>query len=130
MKKRWLIPIAGLTVALVTSATVTAFALTGDGSDTPVGESVGTQEPAFQDGDPGLISPPNPTITDDLNGSVSIVNDGPTVGGDRGTSVADDSGMPVPDAVHPLPRPITPAEGGDPISPPCPWTGAETRPPR
>ena len=48
-KQKMLITLAGLVAVVVTSATITAFTLAGDGSGTPAEESPRTHEPAFQD---------------------------------------------------------------------------------
>ena len=50
MKKyKMLISLAGLAIAVATTATVAAYTLAGDGSSPPAGEPAGTHEPAFQD---------------------------------------------------------------------------------
>ena len=77
--KRWLIPLAGLALALTTAGIVTAFALTGDGSSTPESELAGTQEPDLQ-GDRSTIEPLPlpPGSSQDPNGSIAITPDGQT----------------------------------------------------
>ena len=66
MKKyKMLISLAGLTIALATTATVAAYTLAGDGSSPRAGESATTQEPAFQD--------PKPTF-DRAQGTVQLMD--------------------------------------------------------
>ena len=68
-----LITLAGLAVAVATTATVAAYTLAGDGSSAPTAESAGTQEPAFQDGKSPTFDPRLDTI-DDGKGTVSVTN--------------------------------------------------------
>ena len=81
-KHKMLITLAGLVVALATTATVAAYTLAGDGSSPPANESVGTQEPAFQDDKLPIFDPLFYTIysTEDDKGSVSVTN--PNLHGD------------------------------------------------
>ena len=72
-KQKILITLAGLVAVVATSATITAFTLTGDGSGTPAGESAGTQEPAFDVDGPAILDPAPNTI-DDGKGGVSVTN--------------------------------------------------------
>ena len=69
-KQKMLIILAGLVAVVVTSATITAYTLAGDGSGTPAGESAGTQEPAF---DASILDPAPNTIYDG-KGGVSVTN--------------------------------------------------------
>ena len=64
-KQKMLITLAGLVVAVATTATVAAYTLAGDGSSPPVGESAGTQEPAFRNDKlcPPLTQRPIPSMT-------------------------------------------------------------------
>ena len=105
-KNKMLITLAGLVVAVATTATVTAYTLAGDGSSVPEGESAGTQEPAFQD-DKLPTFDPAPNSIFDGKGGVSVTNpdvggatDGPVSGAQEGTVVAVDdppAGKVVPD---------------------------------
>ena len=77
-KHKMLISLAGLVVAVATTATVAAYTLAGDGSSAPPTESAGTQEPAFQDDKPATFDTAPDTI-DDGKGGVSVTN--PKTGG-------------------------------------------------
>ena len=72
-KQKMLISLAGLVVAVATTATVAAYALAGDGSSAPGVESTGTQEPAFQDDKLPTFDPAPNTIYDG-KGTVSVTN--------------------------------------------------------
>ena len=72
-KQKMLVTLVGLVVAVATTATVAAYTLAGDGSSPPVGESAGTQEPAFQDDKPATFDPGPNTIYDG-KGTVSVTN--------------------------------------------------------
>ena len=72
-KQKMLITLAGLVVAVATTATVAAYTLAGDGSPTPAVESGGTQEPAFQDDKLPTFDPAPNTIYDG-KGNVSVTN--------------------------------------------------------
>ena len=94
-KHKMLISLAGLAVAVATTATVAAYTLAGDGSSAPAGESAGTQEPAFDGDSPSTFDPGPGQVSDD--GSVSVTNpdiggatDGPVSGGQQGTVVNSD----------------------------------------
>ena len=69
-KHKMLITLAGLAVAVTTTATVAAYTLAGDGPSTAAGESAGTREPGFQNDK--LLNALD-TI-DDGKGSVSVIN--------------------------------------------------------
>ena len=91
-KHKMLISLAGLAVAVATTATVAAYTLAGDGSSAPAGESAGTP---FQD-DKSTFGQAPDTI-DDGKGSVSVTNpdvggatDGTVSGGQQGTVVNSD----------------------------------------
>ena len=68
-----LITLAGLVVAVATTATFAAYTLAGDGSSPPVGESAGAQEPGFQDDKLPTFDPAPNTIYDG-KGTVSVTN--------------------------------------------------------
>ena len=109
-KHKMLITLAGLVVAVATTATVAAYTLAGDGSDAPVGESTGTEGPAFLDDklptdfgsgfgsseDPPLHGDPtyetwlkdNPP-TDDMTDTPPTFNPGPGQVGDDGSVFVD-----------------------------------------
>ena len=72
-KQKMLMTLAGLVVAVATTATIAAYTLAGDGSSPPVGESAGTQEPGFQDDKLPAFDPAYNTIYDG-KGSVSSGN--------------------------------------------------------
>ncbi len=71
-KPKMLITLAVMVAVVATSATITAYALTGDGSSAAAGESAGTHEPAFQDDKPTFD--PAPNTIDDGKGGVSVIN--------------------------------------------------------
>ena len=81
-KHKMLITLAGLVVAVATTATVAAYTLAGDGSSPPAGESAGTHEPAFQDDKPTIHGDPtyetwlkdNPP-TDDMSDTPPLHDD-------------------------------------------------------
>ena len=136
-KQKMLISLAGLAVAVATTATVAAYTLAGDGSSAPAGESAGTQEPSFQDDKSTFDQAPD-TI-DDGKGGVSVTNpdiggatDGPVSGGQQGTVVNSDdppAGKVLPDGgkvvpigtfdgdVGPTDKPVDPPP---PVEPPLP----------
>ena len=62
-KQKMLITLAGLVVAVATTATVAAYTLAGHGSSPPANETVGTQEPGFQDDNPTFDGRPIPSMT-------------------------------------------------------------------
>ena len=65
-KHKILITLAGLVVAVATTATVAAYTLAGDGSSPPANESVGTQEPAFPGGQIVRVGPGTGELIDPL----------------------------------------------------------------
>ena len=95
-KQKMLITLAGLTVAVATTATVVAYALAGDSSSPPAGESAGTQELAFQDDKPTIHGDPtyetwlkdNPP-TDDMTDTPPTFNPGPGHVSDDGSVFVD-----------------------------------------
>ena len=107
-KQKILITLAGLVAVVATSATITAFTLTGDGSGTPAGESAGTQEPAF-DGDGPAILDPAPNTIDDGKGGVSVTNpDGTWLKDNPPTDDMTDT-----PPLHGDPEPLEPVDGTD-----------------
>ena len=114
-KQKMLITLAGLLVAVATTATVAAYTLAGDGSSPPVGESAGTQEPAFQDDKLPTFDPAPNTIYDG-KGTVSVTNPDVKVDDPPAGKVLPDEGRVVPigkiDGNPPL--------HGDPKDPPVP----------
>ena len=91
-KSKMLISLAGLAIAVATTATVAAYTLAGDGSSPPANETVGTQEPAFQDDKLPTFDPLFYTIysSEDNKGSVSVTK--ADVGGAAGGTVLAGSG--------------------------------------
>ena len=94
-KQKMLITLAGLVVAVATTATVAAYTLAGDGSSPPVGESAGTQEPAFQDDKLATFDPAPNTIYDG-KGTVSVTNPDVKVDDAPAGKVLPDEGRVVP----------------------------------
>ena len=95
-KQKMLITLAGLVVAVATTATVAAYTLAGDGSDTPVGESQGTEEPGFLDDKLPTFNLGPGQVSDD--GSVFV--DNPDTGGGA-------IGIPDPSGTWPKDNPPT-----------------------
>ena len=129
-KQKMLITLAGLVVAVATTATVAAYTLAGDGSSPPANENVGTQEPGFQD-DKSTLDPALNTIFDG-KGGVSVANPktgGGAIGipdpGSQGTAsdnppagkVIPDEGGIVPIGVVPTDTLVYPSLHGDPPPP-------------
>ena len=110
-KHKILITLAGLAVAVATTATVAAYTLAGDGSDAPAAESAGTQEPAFQDYKLPTFDAVSDTI-DDGKGGVSVIN--PDVEVDDTPPLHGD---PPPPVGRPLPEPVngTDVPGTEPV---------------
>ena len=107
-KQKILITLAGLVAVVATSATITAFTLTGDGSGTPAGESAGTQEPAFDVDGPAILDPAPNTI-DDGKGGVSVTNpDGTWLKDNPPTDDMTDT-----PPLHGDPEPLEPVDGTD-----------------
>ena len=94
-KQKMLITLAGLVVAVATTATVAAYSLAGDGSSPPAGESASTQEPAFQDDKLPTFDPAPNTIYDG-KGSVSVTNPDVKVDDSPAGKVLPDEGRMVP----------------------------------
>ena len=114
-KQKMLITLAGLVVAVATTATVAAYTLAGDGSSPPANETVGTQEPGFQDDNPTFDGAAD-TIYDG-KGSVSVIN--PDVKGDdplAGKVLPDEGGI-VPIGLAPTDTQVAPPLHGDPPPP-------------
>ena len=88
-KHKMLITLAGLVAVVATSATITAYSLSGDGSGTPRQESLGAQEPAFDVGGLSILDPGPGQMSDD-GSSVSV--DNPETGGGA-IGVHDPSGQ-------------------------------------
>ena len=110
-RQKMLITLAGLVAVVATSATIAAFTLTGDGSGTPAQESLGTQEPAFEDDKLPTFDPAPDTI-DDGKGGVSVIN--PDVKVDDTPPLHGD---PAPPVGRPLPQPVdgTDVPGTEPV---------------
>ena len=110
-KHKMLISLAGLAIAVASIGTVTAYTLGSDGSRAPVGESTGTQEPAFRD-DKLPTFDPAPNTIDDGKGGVSVIN--PDVKGDGQQPLHGD---PPPPAERPVPQPVdgTDVPGTEPV---------------
>ena len=107
-KQKILITLAGLVAVVATSATITAFTLTGDGSSAPAGESAGTQEPAFDVDGPAILDPAPDTI-DDGKGGVSVTNpDGTWLKDNPPTDDMTDT-----PPLHGDPEPLEPVDGTD-----------------
>ena len=102
-KQKMLITLAGLVVAVATTATVAAYTLVGDGSSPPAGESAGTQEPGFQDDKLPTFDPVPDTI-DDGKGSVSVTN--PKLHGDPEPTHGDPKDPDAPSGSSPSTEPI------------------------
>ena len=126
-KQKMLISLAGLVVAVATTATVAAYTLGGDGSSAPAAESPGNQEPALHDDKlptfdlgPGQISkdgrsvsvsnpdvkvddPPAGKVLPDGGGVVPIgkVDGGPSLHGDPEPTVGPEVKGDAPD-IEPL----------------------------
>ena len=94
-KQKMLITLAGLVAVVATSATITAYSLAGDGSNAPVGESLGTIEPAFQDDKIPTFDPRPDTIYDG-KGGVSVTNPDIKVDDPPAGKVLPDNGGVVP----------------------------------
>ena len=112
-KQKMLITLAGLVVAVATTATVAAYTLAGDGSSPPANENVGTQEPAFQDDKPTFD--PAPNTIDDGKGTVSVTNT--KLRGDPEPTLDDPSlhGDPEPTPGDPEPTQSDPENSGVPV---------------
>ena len=146
-KQKKLITLAGLVVAVATTATVAAYTLAGDGSGPTVEGSVGTQEPAFQD-DNLLTFDPAPNTNYDGKGNVSVtnpdvkVNDPPAgkvlpdlggiaptgkTDGDPEPTLGDRNDPGVPSGSYPSTEPIDgpTAEGNAPQIEPLPYHGKD-----
>ena len=116
-KQKMLITLAGLVVAVATTATFAAYTLAGDGSSPPLGESAGTQEPGFQDDKLHTFDPAANTIYDG-KGTVSVTNpdvkvDDPPAGdgdpplhGDPEPAHVDPKDPPIPSGSSPSTEPI------------------------
>ena len=121
-KQKMLITLAGLVVAVATTATVAAYTLAGDGSSPPVGESAGTQEPAFRNDKLPTFDPAPNTIYDG-KGTVSVTNPNVKVDDPPAGKVLPDGGRVVPigkiDGDPPLHGDPEPAHG-DPKDPGVP----------
>ena len=74
--KKWLLSVVGLTLVVGVSAIAVAFAVTGNGNETPQQESVGVTEPDPR-GDKSTFGPlPMPTDDNlDPNAGIAIVRD-------------------------------------------------------
>ena len=88
-KQKMLITLAGLVAVVATSATVAAYTLAGDGSSAPGQETLGAQEPAFDDGGPSILDLGPGQMSDD-GSSVSVTN--PKTGGGA-IGIPDPSGQ-------------------------------------
>ena len=99
-KHKMIITLAGLAAVVATTATVAAYTLASDGASGPTGESVGTQEPAFDAGGASIFDPEPGQMSDD---GTSVSVDNPDTGGGA-------IGVPDPSGQVPWPKDAPPTD--------------------